>query len=83
MSPIGMAFIFGLLAVAAAYGLWRSFATGVTSDELHTFREDENPAGFMAVTAGKMFVLVFGVAEVLHAFGLCGDPMAPLRAIFG
>jgi len=62
MSPIGMAFIFGLLAVAAAYGLWRSFATGVTSDELYTFREDENPAGFMAVTAGKMFVLVFGVA---------------------
>ena len=55
----------------------------MTSDEIYAFREDENPAGFMAVTAGKMFVLVFGIAEVLHAFGLCGDPMAPLRALFG
>ena len=83
MSPVVKPLIFGLLALAAAYGLWRSFTTGVASDEIYTFREDENPAGFMAATAGKMFVLAFGIAEVLHAFGLCGDPMEPLRAILG
>jgi hypothetical protein len=83
MSPTGMAILFGLLAVAAGYGLWRSFTTGVTSDEIYTFREDEEPAGFMMVTAGKMFVMAFGIAEVLHAFGLCGDPMEPFRALFG
>ena len=83
MSPTGRAIIFGLLAVAAGYGLWRSFTTGVTSDEIYTFREDEEPAGFMLVTAGKMVVMALGIAEVLHAFGLCGDPLEPLRALFG
>jgi hypothetical protein len=83
MSPTIMALIFGLLAAAAAYGLWRDFATGVASDEIYTFREDESPAGFTAVTAGKMFVLAFGIAEILHACGLCGDPLVPLRALFG
>ena len=83
MSPIIKPLVFGLLAVAAGYGLWRSFATGVTSDEIYTFREDEEPAGFMLVTAGKMVIMALGIAEVAHAFGLCGDPLEPLRAIFG
>jgi hypothetical protein len=83
MSSTGMAVIFGLLAAAAGYGLWRDFATGVASDDVYRFREDQSPAGFWAITAGKLFVLGFGIAEILHAFGLCGDPMAPLRALFG
>jgi hypothetical protein len=33
--------------------------------------------------AGKLFVLGFGIAEILHALNLCGDPMVPLRALFG
>jgi len=78
-----MAIIFGLIAAAAAYGLWRDFATGVASDDLYRFRESENPTGFLAVVAGKFLVLGFGIAEVLHAFDLCGDPMVPLRALFG
>jgi len=82
MSPTGMAAIFGLLASAAGYGLWRDFATGTASDELYRFREDESPMGFWAVVTGKVFVLGFGIAEILHAFNLCGDPMAPLRALF-
>jgi hypothetical protein len=83
MSPAGMAAIFGLLAAAAAYGLWRDFSTGVASDDLYRFELKDSPAGYMAVTAGKIFVVGFGVAEVLHALNLCGDPMPTLRGLFG
>jgi hypothetical protein len=50
---------------------------------LYHFRRDESPLGFAAVMAGKLFVLGFGIAEILRALKLCGDPMAPLRALFG
>jgi hypothetical protein len=83
MSPAGMAVIFGLLAAAAAYGLWRDFNTGVASDDLYRFDREKSPAGYVAVVAGKVFVLGFGAAEILHALNLCGDPMVPLRALFG
>jgi hypothetical protein len=78
-----MAIIFGILGAAAAYGLWRGHKTGVAGDGLYSFDQDENPIGYAAVMAGKLFVLGFGIAEILHALNLCGDPMAPLRAIFG
>ena len=83
MSPTGIAVIFGILAAAAGYGLWRDVKTGVARDEIYSFRRDENPVGFMATMAGKLFVMAFGVAEILHAMNLCGDPMVPLRSLFG
>jgi hypothetical protein len=83
MSPTGIAIVFGLLAAAAAYGIRRALITGVAGDGLYRFQRDESPLGFAAVMAGKLFVLGFGIAEILHALNLCGDPMVPLRALFG
>jgi hypothetical protein len=83
MSPTGIAVIFGLLAGAAAYGIRQALVTGVAGDGLYNFDRDESPLGFAAVMLGKMFVLGFGIAEILHALNLCGDPMVPLRALFG
>jgi hypothetical protein len=83
MSSAGIAVIFGLLAAAAAYGIRQALVTGVAGDGLYNFDRDESPLGFAAVMAGKFFVLGFGIAEILHALGLCGDPMVPLRALFG
>ena len=83
MSPAGMAVIFGMLAAAAAYGLWRDFNSGVASDDLYRFERKQSPAGYMAVISGKIFVVGFGIAEVLHALNLCGDPMPTLRTLFG
>ena len=83
MSPAGMAVIFGILAAAAGYGLWRDMKSGVARDEIYSFERDKSPVGFMATMAGKLFVVVFGLAEILHAMNLCGDPMVPLRALFG
>jgi hypothetical protein len=83
MSPTGIAIVFGLLAAAAAYGIRQALITGVAGDGLYRFQRDESPLGFAAVMAGKLFVLGFGIAEILHALNLCGDPMVPLRALFG
>jgi hypothetical protein len=83
MSPTGIAIVFGLLAAAAAYGIRRALITGVAGDGLYRFQRDESPLGFAAVMAGKLFVLGFGIAEILHALNLCGDLMVPLRALFG
>ena len=78
-----MAAIFGLLGAVAAWAIWRDLETGVSWDSLYRFRADTNPLGFGAVIAGKVFVMGFGIAEILHAFGLIGDPMLVLRALFG
>jgi hypothetical protein len=83
MPPWGMAVIFGGLAAVAAWAIWRDFKTGVSGDSLYRFREDTNPVGFAAVICGKLFVLAFGVAQILYAAGLGDDPMVLLRKIFG
>jgi hypothetical protein len=83
MPPAVMAIVFGLLAAAAAFGIRQGLVKGVAGDGLYHFRRDESPLGFAAVMAGKLFVLGFGIAEILHALKLRGDPMAPLRVLFG
>jgi hypothetical protein len=79
----GMAALLGLLGAVAGWAIWRDLKAGISGDDLYRFREDSNPLGFAAMIAGKLFVLAFGVAQILYAAGWGDDPMLLLRKIFG
>ena len=83
MPAWGMAVLFGLLAAVAAWAIWRDLRAGISGDDLYRFREDTNPLSFAAMIGGKLFVLAFGVAQILYAAGWGDDPMLLLRRIFG
>jgi len=80
MRPGYIALIFWGLSVFAVFGVLKSLRTGVATG-VFTYREDQNPGTFMMIILGRMFVIVFAIAETLYAFGLMGDPMAALRSI--
>jgi len=78
-----IASVFGILALAAMWGIYSSLVTGVTIGETSTYNVDDNPIGFVAVVMGKFFVLCFSVAMALHALGfLAADPMEWLQRMF-
>jgi hypothetical protein len=60
----------------------RDLATGESEGEVYRYRIDTNPIGFILIVGGKVFGIVFFIAIILHAFGLVGDPIKPLRPIF-
>jgi hypothetical protein len=42
-----------------------------------------NPLGFILVVGGNVFLIVFGTALVLHAYGvIAADPLKLLKPIF-
>jgi hypothetical protein len=81
MSPAWIAVIFTFLAACAAWGIRSAFRTGVAGDGLYRFDRDESPIGFAVLIAGKLLVIGFAAAEILHALKLCGDPVVMLRAL--
>jgi len=83
MKPIVVFLLFGFLAACAGYGLHRGSVTGVAGDGMYQFDREESPLGYTMVMAGKLTVLIFCLAEILHAMNLCDDPMALLRPLFG
>ena len=76
-----IALIFGGLAVVAGWAIYRDLKVGISGDGMYRFREDGNQVGYAALIGGKIFVLAFGVAEILFTIGLGDDPML-LRQIF-
>jgi hypothetical protein len=69
----------------ACLALWppgdlHSFKTGTTSPVGGwTFQIDENPIGFSMMIFVKACFVVFGLAEILHAFDLVGDPFKAVQ----
>lgn len=82
MSPAIITLVFAPLAILAVWSIMRDFAIGIAQDEIYRFRADTNPTGFLVVIGGKIFVIVFGIAMILHAYGFIGDPVKALRPIF-
>jgi hypothetical protein len=80
MRPGYIALIFWGLSAFAVFGILKSLRTGIATSTF-TYREDQNPGTFMMIILGRMFVIVFAIAETLYAFGLTGDPIAALRSI--
>jgi hypothetical protein len=83
MPPWFIALIFTLLGIIAAGAIRNSLSSGIAGNGLYRFDVNTNPLGFAAIIAGKAFVMVFAIAEILHAFGVTGDPGLMLRALFG
>ncbi|MCA0045455.1 hypothetical protein LB577_00570 [Mesorhizobium sp. B283B1A] len=78
-----IATVFGLLALAAVWGIYRSLSSGVANDGIYRFDVDKNPLGFALVIASRTLIIAFAVAVILHALGLIGDPVSMLRSLFG
>jgi hypothetical protein len=74
MPPVVMALIFAPLALISGWSILRAIHTGQIRDEAWTV-QGANPGGFALGIAGRALVCAFGVAEVLYAFGLTGDPI--------
>ena len=83
MKPTVTVLLFGFLAACAVYGLHRGSVTGVAGDSMYRFDREESPLGYTMVMAGKVAVLIFCLAEILHVMNLCDDPVALLRPLFG
>ena len=80
MPPWIIALVFGLFAIAAVWGIYRSLVTGVANDGTRTVKADQSPVGFLVVLFVKLLVLCFAVAVVLHAVGLSAfDPIISTR----
>jgi len=80
MPPFVLALAIGACAL---YGLRQDLVTGIARDEIYRFNREESPLGYNAVLIGKLLVLGFWAAEVLHAVNLCSDPVDWLRPLFG
>ena len=77
------AIVFAVIAACALYGLRQDLATGVARDRFYRCDRETNPFGYHAIITGKLLVLAFCVAVVLHAMNLGPDPVALLRPVFG
>ena len=84
MAPQDMAYVFVPLGIIAGWAFVRDLKRGVTSANggMYRFTAADNPIGYTAAMAGKLFVVGFGVAEFLFAANLIGDPAKALHALF-
>jgi hypothetical protein len=79
MSPTFIAAVFGLLGLAAIYGIRKNIISGKATSRGWTCTIDDNPVGFCLIVAMKGALVGFAAAEILHAFGLVGDPLARIQ----
>ena len=79
MAPAYTAIIFGILALAAIWGIRQNISSGTASSRGWTCTIDDNPIGFCLIVCGKAVCLGFSITMIFHAFGLAGDPVAHIR----
>lgn len=83
MSPPLVIAVFAPLVLVSAWSILNDLQTGVARDELYSFALATNPPGFFATICGKLFVVGFGIAMILHVCGLAGDPVNAMKALLG
>ena len=80
MPPVVMTLVFGFLGLMAAWGIYNALKTGTTSSMGGwSFRRDDDPVGFSLMIFVKACFVVFGLAEILFALGLAGDPFKAIQ----
>ena len=79
MSPTFIAAVFGVLGLAAIYGIRKNIISGKATSRGWTCTIDDNPVGFCLIVAMKGALVGFAAAEILHAFGLVGDLLARIQ----
>ncbi len=83
VNPLIIVSAFGFVAFAAAWSILTDLVTGVAGDRKYDLRLNSHPVSYIAIICGKVAVMGFAVAEILHTFDLVGDPELALRAIIG
>lgn len=79
MPPAFNAAIFGILGLIAAWAIRNNIRSGTASSHGWTCTIDDNPFGFCLIVSMKAVFAGFAIAEILHAFGLVGDPFAYIK----
>ena len=80
MPSVVMTLVFGFLGLMAAWGIYNALKTGTTSSMGGwSFRRDDDPVGFSLMIFVKACFVVFGLAEILFALGLAGDPFKAIQ----
>ena len=67
------------MGLAALWGIQQNISSGTASSRGWTCTIDENPIGFCLIVCGKAFAVGFSIAEIPHALGWVGDPVANLK----
>ena len=79
MSPTIQAIIFGLLGLAAIWGIRKNIMTGTATSRGWTCTIDDDPIGFGLIVCFRAVVVGVALAEITHAFGLCADPIKTIQ----
>lgn len=76
-----LALLFAPFAMLACWSLIQAWRTRKISSRGWTFQADKSPVGFWLVAVCDFSILAFGLALALHAFGLIGDHLVPVRIV--
>jgi hypothetical protein len=79
MSPTIQAIIFGILGLAAIWGIRKNIMTGTATSRGWTCTIDDNPIGFGLIVCFRAVVVGVAIAEIMYAFGLCADPIKTIQ----
>jgi hypothetical protein len=79
MSPTTIAIIFGIIGLMAVWGIRRDLRSGSATSRGWTCTIDDNPIGFCLIVSVKVFAIGLAITEILHAFGLAGDPILRIK----
>ena len=82
MPPAVIGTVFAFFGLLALWALHRASRTGEISSEARRYRLDVNPIGFSLTFLADIGVVALCGAEVLHAMGLSGDPLAYMQDAF-
>jgi hypothetical protein len=70
---------FRVIGLMAIWGIQRNISSGSATSHGWTCTIDDNPIGFCLIVSVKVFAIGVAIAEILHAFGLAGDPMVRIK----
>jgi hypothetical protein len=79
MPPPLVATIFGILGLIALRAIRNNIRSGTATSRGWTFTIAEDPMRFCLIVSTRLALVGFAFAEILHAFGLIGDPIAQVK----
>ena len=79
MPPPFVATIFGILGLIALRAIRNNIRSGTATSRGWTCTIYANPIRFCLIVSTRAAFVGLAFAEILHAFGLVGDPIANLK----
>jgi len=79
MSTPLVATIFGILGLIALRAIRNNIRTGMATSRGWTCTIYANPIRFCLIVSTRAAFVALAFAEILHAFGLVGDPLAHIK----